>query len=105
MDELCLSVIAQIVISKKAIWAQEVGQVEPGSLKRLLEEMVANTDRAADHEVHLEDLFLFVIDYLLILLVEEMSWFEAECHIIQKLVILVGHGVEEESKVVEYVIE
>jgi len=67
--------------------------------------MVANTNSATNDEVHLKDFLFFVVDYILVLLLRELSWSEAKGHIVEELAVLVLLWVEEESEVVEDVIE
>ena len=71
----------------------------------LLISVIANADKSIQNEVHFEDLLFFVINDILFLFLAEMTRLEAESDIVEKLAVLVRLRVEEETEVVEYVIE
>ena len=105
MDEFCLGVVAQIVVTEEIVGCKEVRQVEPLLLKRLLVHVVPDADLSLSDEVHLENLFFFVVDHVFVVFLAEVSWFESESDIVQELALFVLLWVEEETEVVEYVIK
>ena len=67
--------------------------------------METDSNCTIDNEVHLEYFLFFVINDILIIFVAEVARFKAKCNIIKELALLVLLWVEEESEVVEDVIE
>ena len=74
-------------------------------IQRLLVGVVTNANSSTQDEVHLEDLFFFVIDDILFFLVAKVARFESKGHIVQEFTLLVLLGIKEEPEVVEDVIE
>ena len=74
-------------------------------IQRLLVSVVTNANSTTQDEVHLEDLFFFVIDDILFFLVAEVAWFKSKGHIVQEFTLLVLLRIKEEPEVVEDVIE
>ena len=74
-------------------------------LERLLVKMVAHADRARDNEVHFENFFLLIENDILSLFVGEVSRHQPESHIVKELGVLVLLRVEENTEVVENVVE
>ena len=74
-------------------------------VKWLLVSVISNTHGTIQDKVHLEHLFLFVIDHILFLFVTEVAGLKSESHIVEELAFLVLLGVEEESEVVEDVVK
>ena len=105
MDKLSLGVVAQIVVAKEVVWRQKVGQIESCLLKWLLVQVVANTNSAADDEVHLKNFFLLIVYNIFILCVAEMAWFQAKSNVVKEFAVLVLLRVEEESEVVKNIIK
>lgn len=105
MDELCLGVAAKVVITEEGVGADLVSDVVRLLLERLLVGVIPDTHGALQNEIHLKDLLFFVIDHILFLLVAKVARLQSECHIIKELAILVLLRVEEETEVVENVVE
>ena len=105
MDELSLCVAAKIVVSEEGVGANLVSDVVGLLLERLLVGVVPDTNSALQDKVHLKNLFLFVVDHILFLLVAEVARLQAESHIVEELAILVLLRVKEETEVIENVVE
>ena len=75
MDEFCFGVMAQVVISKERVGAQEVSCLKALLLKRLLVHVVSNTNLTLCDEVHLQYFLFLIIDYVLILFLTKVPWF------------------------------
>ena len=82
-----------------------MGGLESLFLERLLVHVVSDADLALSDEVHFQDLLFFVVDYILVLFLAEVSWFQAKCNVVQELAFLILLWVEEEAEVVEHIIE
>lgn len=74
-------------------------------VQRLLVRVISDADDAIEDEVHFEDFLLLVVDDIFLLFLAEVARLETEGNIVQELAILVGLRVEEETEVVEDVIE
>lgn len=74
-------------------------------VKWLLVSVISNTNGTIQDKVHLEHLFLLVVDHVLFLFVTEVAGFKSKSNIIEELAFLVLLRVEEESEVVEYVVK
>ena len=105
VHELSFSVVAQVVVAEEGVGAEVVGQRVPVLLERLLVQVIADADCATDDEVHLEDFLLFVVDHVLVFLLAEVAGLQAKGNVIQEFAVLILLGLEEESEVVEDVIE
>ena len=105
MDELWLGVTADVVVTEEGIRVDLVRQVVRLPIQRLLVGVVTNANSSTQDEVHLEDLFFFVIDDILFFLVAKVARFESKGHIVQEFTLLVLLGIKEEPEVVEDVIE
>ena len=105
MHELSLGVAAQVVVSEERVGSDLVSDVVRLLLQGLLVGVIADTDCALKDKVHLKDFFLFVVDDILLLLVAEVARLQSESHIVEELAVLVLLWVEEESEVVENVVE
>lgn len=105
VNELGLSVGAEIVVAEKGVGADLMCDFKGLLVKRLLVSVIANANESIQNEVHLKDFLLLVIDDIFFLFFAEVTWFQAEGDIVQKLAVLVCLRVEEKSEVVEDVIE
>ena len=105
MDEFGLRVVAQVVVAEEGVAADLVGDLERHLVQRLLIGMESDSHSAVDDEVHLQDLLLFIVDDVLVLLVAKMAGFQSEGHVVEELAVLVLLRVEEETEVVEDVVE
>lgn len=105
MNELSLGVAAQVVVSEERVGSDLVSDVVRLLLQGLLVGVIADTHGALKDKVHLKDFFLFVVDDILLLLVAEVARLQSESHIVKELTVLVLLRVEEESEVVENVVE
>ena len=105
MDEFGLRVVAQVVVAEEGVAADLVGDLERHLVQRLLIGVESDSHSAVDDEVHLQDLLLFIVDDVLVLLVAKMAGFQSEGHVVEELAVLVLLRVEEEAEVVEDVVE
>lgn len=105
MDKLGLSIVTEIVVSEEGVLSEEMGQTETHLFQWLLVQVVADTYCSTDDEVHFENFFFFVIDYIFFIIVTKMPWFETESNIVQKFTILVFLWIKEESEIIENIIE
>ena len=105
INKLRLGIVANVKVAEEVVLSDEVSQFVPVFLKRYLIEVEANTDCSMEDEEHLYDFLFFVIDYIFIFLVLELTRLEPKCDIIEELTICVLLGVKKESKVVENVIK
>jgi hypothetical protein len=67
--------------------------------------MISYANSSADDEVHLKNFFLLVLDDILVLLLAKVSGLQAKGNVVKKLAIFILLVVEEETEVVENVIE
>jgi RNase adaptor protein for sRNA GlmZ degradation len=105
MDKLRFSVIAKVEVSKERVLSKVVSDLIAFFLERLLVQMVSHANSSADNEVHLENFFFFIIDNVLVLLLTEVTGFQSKGNVVEELAIFILLRVEEETEVVEYVIE
>jgi hypothetical protein len=105
MHKLRFGVVTKVEVSEERVLSKVVRDLIPVFLERLLVQMVSHANSSADNEIHLEDFFLLVIDDVLVLLLAKVSGLQPEGNIVEELAILVLLGVEEETEVVEDVIE
>lgn len=73
--------------------------------QRLLIEMISDSHCATDHKVHLQNLFLFVINNVFVFLVGEMAGLKTVGNIVKELAVLVLLGIEKESEVVKHIVK
>jgi len=105
VHKLSFRVAAQIIVAEEGVGADLMGDLEWLPLKWLLIGMEPNANGAIENEVHLKDFFFFVVDDLLVFLLGKVARLQTESHVVEELAVLVLLRVEEESEVVEYVIE
>ena len=105
VHKLSLRVAAKIVIAEERVGADLMRDLERLPLKWLLIGMEPDSNCSIEDEIHLEDFFFFVVDDLLVFLLGKVTRLQTESHIVQEFAVLVFLRVEEESEVVEYVIE
>lgn len=105
VHKLSLRVAAKIVVAEERVGADLMRDLERFPLKWLLIGMEPNANCSIEDEVHLKDFFLLVVDDLLVFLLWKVTRLQTESHIVQKFAVLVFLRVEEESEVVEYVVE
>ena len=67
--------------------------------------MVSDAHSATDDEVHFSDLFFFIIQDVLSLLLREVTGQQTKCYIVEELGAYVLLRVEEDSEVVKNIIE
>jgi hypothetical protein len=105
MDELCFRVVAEVKVAEERVLAQLMGDLVAIFFQGLLVQVIADAHSATDDEVHLKDFLLFVINHVFVFFFAEMTGLQAESNVVKELAIFVFLGVEEESKVVEDIIE
>ena len=74
-------------------------------LQWLLVHDIADRNFSTDYEVHLKNLFVFIINHAFTLLVAETSWFKTKSHIIKEFAILIFLGIEKEAELIKNVIK
>ena len=105
MNEFCFGIMAQVVISKERVGSQEMSCLKALFLKRLLVHVVSNTNLSLCDEIHLQYFLFLIIDYVLILFLTEVPWFQTKGYVIEELALLIFLRVEEEAEVVEHIVE
>ena len=105
VHELSLSVTAKVEVAKERVRVYLMRDLERLLLQRLLVSMEPDTNSAIEDEIHLENFLFFIIDDILVFFLREVARFQTEGHIVEELAVLVFLRIEEESEVVEDVIE
>ena len=105
VNELCLRVVAKVVVTEERVAADLMSNLERHFVKRLLVCVEADSNCAVYDEVHLQDFLFLVVDHIFVLLVAEMTRLQSKGHVVEELTVLVLLGIEEEAEVVEYVVE
>jgi hypothetical protein len=67
--------------------------------------MVTHANCAAYDEIHLEHFIFFVVNHIFFLTLCEMTRFEAVSNVVEEFAVFVLLRIEEESEVVENIIE
>ena len=105
MNELCLRVVAKVVVTEERVAADLMSNLERHFVKWLLVSVEADSNCAVHDEVHLQNFLFLVVDHIFVLFVAEMTRLQSKGHVVKELTVLVLLGIEEEAEVVEYVIE
>ena len=105
MDEFCLGVITEVVVSEEAVFSQLDCQVHPRCFAWLRVFDVPDLDGASQDEIHLKHFFILVVDHVFSVFLTETAGLQAKGDVVQELAVSILLCVEEEPELVENVVE